>query len=310
MTNLCFFVQLYQLIQGRLSYFDVENIMEVFVYVASILLVYDYEQCNGLRKDWQWQLGSAAIFFSWMNLILFIRKIPGYGAYTILFFRILNRFVGYILLFSLFIFSFGIAFYALLRNQLAFSNLGEAIMKTSFMMIGEFDFGNVFYNRFSEDIPLPIENQVPYVGLTYVSWLIFLVVMCIIFMNMMIAMTVDDMNQVQRDINFSRLAMQSTFCLQMEHYIPKSILRDLFRNSFTWKPNRKFGFLILNFVRYYMYPPAPDSDLLHRIFSQDECSNAQANSKNETALNNDMLKEILNILKSREHGHPQSLQAS
>ncbi|KAL3309345.1 hypothetical protein Ciccas_012110 [Cichlidogyrus casuarinus] len=79
---------------------------------------------------------------------------------------------------------------------------------------------------------------------------------------MLIVMTVDDMNQVQRDINFSRLAMQSTFCLQMEHYLLKSILRDLFRNSFTWKPNRKFGFLILNFVRYYMYPPAPDSDLV------------------------------------------------
>ncbi|KAL3321290.1 hypothetical protein Ciccas_000046 [Cichlidogyrus casuarinus] len=267
--------EFYQLICARKRYINLENIMELFLYVSSILLVYDFDQCNGLRKDWQWQMGTVTIFVAWMNLILFIRKFSSYGAYTILFFRIFERFLSYILLYSLFIFSFGIAFYALLRNQLAFSSLGEALMKTSVMTIGEMDFATVFYNRFSEDIPLPIENQVPYVGLTYLFWIVFLILMCIIFINMMIAMTVDDMNEVQRDIEFCRLRMQSSFSLKMEQFLPQQFLQYFLKTSFTWKPNTKFRYFSLNSLLKHLYPPAPDSQLLYRILSMDKSSDFQ-----------------------------------
>ncbi|KAL3321286.1 hypothetical protein Ciccas_000042 [Cichlidogyrus casuarinus] len=265
-----------------------ENIMELFLYVSSILLVYDFDRCNGLRRDWQWQMGSATIFCAWINLILFLRKLGIFGVYTILFFRILERFLVYIWLFAVFILSFSIAFYALLRNQLAFSSLGEAFMKTSVMMIGELDFGTVFDNRFSEDIPLPIENQVPYVELTYLFWIVFLLVMCIILVNMMIAMAVDDMNEVQRDIEFRRLMMTSKFCLSMEGFLPEYLLRRSIKNEITWK-RKKFLYGKLR----------PDPELLQRILSLDESSNPKKrdSKENEFIHIQEMLKEINSRLK-------------
>ncbi|KAL3307914.1 hypothetical protein Ciccas_013561 [Cichlidogyrus casuarinus] len=187
--------------------------------------------------------------------MLYIRAIPTYGMYTILFFRSVMRFAYFLVLFFLFIFSFSMTFYAQLRNQVPFRHLGEAVMKTIVMVIGELDYGNMFHNRFSKDIPMPIENQIAYVGLTYVTMIAFLVMMCIIFMNMLTAITVDDMNEVRMDIQYLQLKMQSSFCLRVERYLPNSILQHRAIDSFKWKRNKFFPFHLL-------YPVAPDSKLV------------------------------------------------
>ncbi|KAL3307364.1 hypothetical protein Ciccas_014126 [Cichlidogyrus casuarinus] len=243
---------------------DYKSLLDMVLYITTILLVYDFNLCNGLRRDWQWQMGSVAIFFAWINLILSTRTIPhSYATYTILSVHIWKRFVGYILLFSLFIFSFSMTFYALLRNQLAFRNLGEAIVKTSVMTIGEFDFQDVFYNRFSRNTPSSIENQVPYVELTYVYWILFLIVMCIIFINTMIATTIDDIHGMQKDLQFYHLRLQTDYCLEMEYILPQSFLRSVSRNSLTcWRSYHTPDTWLYRTLRKAMLPASPDDQLV------------------------------------------------
>ena len=70
-------------------------------------------------QDWQWQLGAIAIFLAWIDLVLFIRKVPRFGIYVVMFTDVLITFIQFFPVFFLFIIAFALAFYALLQNQVS-----------------------------------------------------------------------------------------------------------------------------------------------------------------------------------------------
>ena len=78
--------------------------------------------------------------------------------------------------------------------------MGYALIKTTVMMIGEFEFENIF---FEDTTPLAFPVT------TTILFIVFLIVMAIIIMNLLVGLAVDDIKAVQDQAVLKRLAMQA-----------------------------------------------------------------------------------------------------
>ena len=77
------------------------------------------------------------------------------------------------------------SFYAKLLFQEPFQNVGGSLLKTSVMMIGEFEYEGIFYPTQSHQNPV-------FANMTYAFFVGFLIVMSIIIVNLLIGLAVDD----------------------------------------------------------------------------------------------------------------------
>nr|XP_039254134.1 transient receptor potential cation channel subfamily A member 1 homolog [Styela clava] len=196
-------------------------------------LVNKFQKETGLRKNWQWQCGVMALFLSWMNLLLYIQKIPYLGIYVVMFNDIFKTFTKFFIVFLLFIFSFAFTFHALLQNEIEFQFPFQSILKATVMMVGELDFTGIFLGG-SEDY----EEKVNYLILTYILFSIFIVVMMIIIMNLLVGLAVGDIMEVKEHATLERLKMQVELALEVEFAVPDIIRKRFVRKSANIKPNR------------------------------------------------------------------------
>ncbi|XP_078001472.1 transient receptor potential cation channel subfamily A member 1 homolog isoform X2 [Glandiceps talaboti] len=238
--------ELFQMITQRLNYFDFENLMEWSIYILALLLVLDlYGSAQGAwRKAWQWQCGAVCIFLAWMNLIVFIRKLPRLGIYVVMFIDVLRTFLKFFVVFFLFIVAFGLGLYVLLMNQEPFSNPGEALIKTFVMMIGEFEFDSIFHDDGYIQGETPditsdayFEATVWYREVTYILFVVFVIIMSILIMNLLVGLAVDDIKEVQEQAVLKRYAMQVELALDVEQVIPRLITRRFIIKKETIEPN-------------------------------------------------------------------------
>ncbi|CAL4060386.1 unnamed protein product, partial [Meganyctiphanes norvegica] len=230
--------EILQFYQARKNYFGFENLMEWICYVSAVLVVIDFNDGCYVREGWQMQLAAASIFLGWMNLLLFIRKFPFVGIYVVMFTDIFNTFARFCVVFLLFIIAFALSFYTVLRDMPPFETPGKSILKTTIMMIGEFEFDSIFNN---EDLDLP------YPEVTTVVFVAFIILMSIIIMNLLVGLAVDDIKQVQDQAMLKRLAMQTQLVLDVETVIP-----DFFRRMYSISkknvhPNKRHGLFSMLF---------------------------------------------------------------
>lgn len=79
------FFELIQLLVSRHHYlFDWVNWIEVLTFVSSIAFTLVYFTDCLCPTGWQWQLGCIAVFFTWIDLIIFIQKLPLTGTKLIM----------------------------------------------------------------------------------------------------------------------------------------------------------------------------------------------------------------------------------
>ncbi|KAK7065169.1 hypothetical protein SK128_006956, partial [Halocaridina rubra] len=225
--------ELFQIYQARLNYIGLENLLEWCCYITAVLLVWDFSDCK-VREDWQWQVGAASIFMAWMNLLLFIRKFPYFGIFVVMFTDIFTTFIRFFIVFLLFIVAFALSFYTVLNKQFPFETPGKSLLKTSVMMIGEFEFDAIF-NTPGEPPQYP--------AVTYIIFVVFLILMSILIMNLLVGLAVDDIKAVQDQAVLKRLAMQTQMVLDVEVMIPETLRRMYMRSKKSVRPNARHGIL-------------------------------------------------------------------
>ena len=104
----------FQLILRRFEYItDWINWLENIVFVASIIFVWIFHNDCYCSTVWQWQVGVIAVFFAWINLIIFVQKLPQTGIYVVMFISIFYTFMKMLILSFLLVVSFTLAFYML-----------------------------------------------------------------------------------------------------------------------------------------------------------------------------------------------------
>ncbi|XP_013406001.1 transient receptor potential cation channel subfamily A member 1 homolog isoform X2 [Lingula anatina] len=238
--------ELFQICYSKLNYLNVENFIEWLIYVPAILLVIDWDSCQmsnpQIRHPWQWNVGAIALFLAWIELLLFIRKLPRFGIYVVMFTDILWTFCQFFLVFVLFIVAFGLTFHVLLKNQAPFSSPARSLLKTAVMMIGEFEFDTQYTTEITPEGQNMHSDQVYYEGVTYAIFILFLVLMSILIMNLLVGLAVDDIKAVQDQAVLKRLAMQIDLALDVENQIPGFLRRRMVIKQEALKPNQQSWF--------------------------------------------------------------------
>lgn len=188
-------------------------------------------------QNWQWQTGALGIFLAWLNLVLFLRKVPRFGIYVVMFTDVLLTFARFFIVFFLFMLAFAFGFYVLMQNHIAFKSVGQAMLKTSVMMIGEFEFEDTFNMQYSGND----ESKVVYYnGVTYTMFVFFLIIMSIIIMNLLVGLAVDDIKAVQEQAALKRMGMLVRASLQRFATLLPQILK---KKCFT------FHLFLLKYLR-------------------------------------------------------------
>lgn len=266
--------EVFQMIGQKLNYIDVTNMIEVALYILSLLVsinfdhytveqgfralindssVGDYNLSSldsiqwdtGLRQEWQQEIGAFAVFFSWMVLLLFIQKIPRLGIFVVMFTDVMWTFAQFLFVFIFFIFGFAFSFSILMGNQLVFANWYESLITVTVMTIGELDYTSKFFS--SGDYQELLYTK----ECSFVLFSIFLIMMTIIIMNLLVGLAVGDIIQVQEHATLERLGMQVDSSLEVEFGIPAFIRKkfSLRRQKIEINKYRKANFFKKLFYR-------------------------------------------------------------
>ncbi|XP_066911304.1 transient receptor potential cation channel subfamily A member 1 homolog isoform X2 [Clytia hemisphaerica] len=237
-------IEFAKLISQLHQYFLPHCVVEFTSYILSILYVIESFAYNGAPieimsrcTDWQRSLGAITVWLSWINLVLFMRKFPKLGIYVVMFTDILKTFAQFFTVFALFVISFGLGFHMMLYEQRprAFSTPLRAILKTTMGMLGEFEYDTVFNDDYN---PLPT---------AWVIYVAYLIVCCIIVMNLLVGLAVDDIKGVQEQAALKRLAMQVDLTLDVEKALPLSIQNKLIKTEELIYPNIDKGWSFWSF---------------------------------------------------------------
>ncbi|XP_071957076.1 transient receptor potential cation channel subfamily A member 1-like isoform X2 [Antedon mediterranea] len=244
------FKELIQLWNQKFRYLTFNNFLEWTVYILAVLLVLPLRNCSyensvNVKYDWQWQCGAISILLAWINLILFIQKLPRLGIYVLMFTDVLKTFMQFSVVFGLFIVAFTLGFYALLMNQEPFNTFWYSLVKTFVMMIGEFEFDTTFHSQNYLNTNDGVQSQdefflttVYYKQTTYVVFTIFAVIMSIILMNLLVGLAVDDIKEVQNQAKLQRLAKQVDLALEIEEALPLVFWRRFCVKTRNLRPNQ------------------------------------------------------------------------
>ncbi|ULT95578.1 hypothetical protein L3Y34_004351 [Caenorhabditis briggsae] len=270
-------IEFFQLYQRKFAYLtNWENWIDCFIYSTALLTVYDFTECSstsGVRLNWQWLLAALCIFFGWINLLFMIRKLPRFGIFVVMFVDIVKTFFRFFPVFVLFIIAFSSSFYVILQNRPEFSTIFVSPIKTTVMMIGEFEFTGIFHgdsDSHTEKMFGPAHNAV-----AGVLFFCFCIIMTILLMNLLVGLAVDDIKGVQEKAELKRLAMQVDLVLQIEASIHFFITRmkKYPTNRFAHYPlgsQSRFGIWWTNFRKRFGLNTSNDdeSDMLMEYESE------------------------------------------
>ena len=214
--------------------FDIVTYILALVVVIPIGKVLEYDGDNDgtmdskfyLKTCEQWQLGAFTITLAWINLLTYMRQTPSIGVYIIILNDILYTFFGFISVFFIFIMAFTCGFYLLLKGPDLlpnFQNFSYAMMKTMIMMSGEYDYSDIFYG----DDPPPF----PY--MTYILFIVFFILLSIILINLLVGLTVNDVNIFVEIADLKKMSLRLKFILNIEEFqrnnLPQQFLDILFQ---------------------------------------------------------------------------------
>nr|CAB3267417.1 ankyrin repeats-like [Phallusia mammillata] len=147
-----------------------------------------------------------------------------------MFTEVLQTFTNFFVVFLLFILGFAFSFHCLLQNQYAFREWWNALIKTSLMMTGDLGFEDIFVAE-AEAIETGAESHtisvstVNYKPVSYILFVVFVIIMSIILMNLLVGLAVDDIQGVQENAELEGLAMQVKLTLDVQYSLPLFIRR-------------------------------------------------------------------------------------
>ncbi|KAL3311120.1 hypothetical protein Ciccas_010304, partial [Cichlidogyrus casuarinus] len=210
-----------QIFVYRLEYFkEFDNWMQLTIYSLSFITVADVSGCayqTGLKTDWQWQCTALCIFLTWLNMVAFLKVMPYLGIYIIMLESVTRTFIKFFAVFFVFIIAFGMAFYILISNQIPFNTPANALLNTGVMLMGEINYGDRFDKRFSEPV---YANAIFYPPVTYLLFIVFMILMNVIVMNLLVGLAVEDISKVKREASLTEIKLKVVMTLRYASMLP------------------------------------------------------------------------------------------
>ncbi|XP_063228401.1 transient receptor potential channel pyrexia-like isoform X2 [Bacillus rossius redtenbacheri] len=187
------------------------------------------------QGHWVRHVFSALVLLAWAELMLLVGRFPTWGYYALMFYNVLQNVVKVLLTFVCLVIGFAFSFLIQFQEDPQFANLWRSLVKTTVMMTGEFDYGDLFAepdeaagNSTSAARRLPATSRA--------IFLLFVVLASIVLMNLMVGLAVSDIQALQTEGIVHRLLKQAAFAEQLEkmsdglmraRYIPRLVRRAL-----------------------------------------------------------------------------------
>nr|XP_026500855.1 transient receptor potential cation channel subfamily A member 1 [Vanessa tameamea] len=268
---MCLIRELCNMKEQKLHYIvDPSNFVSWTLYVSSTLTV--LPTIYPIYGNIQLSAASITIFLSWFHLLLLLQRFDQVGIYVVMFLEILQTLIKVLMVFSILIIAFGLAFYVLLSKgqHLSFSTIPMSLIRTFAMMLGELDFVGTyvqpFYKSESEtDLPFPLP--------TFFILVLFMVFMPILLMNLLIGLAVGDIESVRRNAQLKRLAMQVVLHTELERKLPKICLDRVDKDELIEYPNNKkckLGFVDFILRKWFCNPFSDEGNGLDLVLENSE----------------------------------------
>ncbi|XP_050954763.1 transient receptor potential cation channel subfamily A member 1b isoform X1 [Labeo rohita] len=224
------FKELVQLAQQKVNYFtDLSNPADWGAAISSLVFV--IPMFFNLEHTWQWEAGAFAILTSWIGFLLYFQRFERIGIYVVMFGGIVRTLMCIMILFIFLLLAFGLAFYALMLHQDEFSSISLALAQTFVMTVGELNYQSTFLNAYEN-------SRMAFPGVTYLIFVLFVLLMPILLMNLMIGLAVGDIAEVQRNAELKRIAMQIDLHTALEEKLPYWFLKRVDKPTITIYPNK------------------------------------------------------------------------
>ena len=224
----------------------------IYIILKKLFFKKLYFQC------WHWKLSSFVITIAWLNLLSTVRQSTRLGIYVIMFTDILKTFFQFSIVLIIFLVAFGLGFHILLGSQEPFFTVGQSIIKTTIMMVGEIDFNNIFHGKDFQRIDY---------NATIILFVGFLILVSILVVNLLVGLAVDNIKGVLEHATLKKIAMQVELVLDVERLVFTSYLRkiksmsDEYRKLTSW-PN-DFQKLAKNWIARHNLGRKPEEKLKH-----------------------------------------------
>jgi len=166
-----------------------------------------------LCKDgqcWNIPIGSFLLTCSWLNLTSYGSQMPFLGIYILMLRQIVETILKLSTLIVIFLIAFGLGFHVIFSKLDTFAAVEWSLLKTIVMMIGELDYGDIFFN---EDVDPLSDVSTGYAVFLFVT---FLLIMTIIMMNLITGLALDDIQKIAENAEFKNLSMQVELVLGLE----------------------------------------------------------------------------------------------
>jgi len=109
--------ELIQIYQQKLHYIlETVNLISWVLYISALVMVTPAFQPDGAINTIHYSAASIAVFLSWFRLLLFLQRFDQVGIYVVMFLEILQTLIKVLMVFSILIIAFGLAFYILLSK--------------------------------------------------------------------------------------------------------------------------------------------------------------------------------------------------
>ncbi|EDW93102.2 transient receptor potential cation channel subfamily A member 1 isoform X4 [Drosophila yakuba] len=257
--------ELIQIYQQKVHYIlETVNLISWVLYISALVMVTPAFQPDGGINTIHYSAASIAVFLSWFRLLLFLQRFDQVGIYVVMFLEILQTLIKVLMVFSILIIAFGLAFYILLSkiidpqpNHLSFSNIPMSLLRTFSMMLGELDFVGTYVNTYYRD-----QLKVPMTSFLILS--VFMILMPILLMNLLIGLAVGDIESVRRNAQLKRLAMQVVLHTELERKLPHVWLQRVDKMELIEYPNEtkcKLGFCDFILRKWFSNPFTEDSSM-------------------------------------------------
>lgn len=188
-----------------------DNIITVLSLVTAIIVAVVGENVGQLREitkpDWILQVLSVLLLFVWMELMSLLGKLPALGYYAIMFTTVLKNVLKVLAIFVCLLLGFALSFSIQFHNSPQFSSPWKALVKTTVMMAGEFEYSEL-YSTSEKD------NEYASV-LSRILFLMFIILNSIVLMNLMIALAASDIQTLQIQSHARKMKKQAYFLYHM-----------------------------------------------------------------------------------------------
>ncbi|RDD38689.1 Transient receptor potential cation channel subfamily A member 1 [Trichoplax sp. H2] len=199
--NIC--RELYQLYHERIRYLlSFENYLELFLHSAILAFVANPDYSFNTIS---WALESLVIQISFIDLILFLRKLPIIGKYVLMMHQMIWTAAKVMVIMIFLLFGFAISFYTLCYRQMSFYSMSLSFVKVIDMLVGELNYSSLLEAIRKGSIAYPDAYMLLFLII------IFIFFIPIIMMNLLIGLAVGDITEMEKEASLRRLADLADF---------------------------------------------------------------------------------------------------